>query len=211
MQTQDWNKRYRERDTPWDFNRPSPVLRQFLETGRIPTGRVLEYGCGTGNNAILLAQRGFDVAAVDCSPLALEKAKAKAAAAKVSCRFLLGDLFDLPDLGGPFDFVFDRACFHTFPAEGRSVLASITWDRLRHHGLFLFLAGNSNERSKNGPPRISASEILLATESCFELVELSEFRFDGDKPDDHPLGWVCLLRGRAERGDLARPKNRNPN
>src|SRR5437868_12134070 len=49
-------------------------------------GRVIELGCGTGTNSILLAQQGFEVTAVDISPLALEQARGKAASAGVTSK-----------------------------------------------------------------------------------------------------------------------------
>jgi methylase of polypeptide subunit release factors len=44
----------------------------------IAPGRTLEIGCGTGINAIYLAQHGFEVVGVDISPLAIENARGMA-------------------------------------------------------------------------------------------------------------------------------------
>ncbi|MGH7320729.1 MAG: class I SAM-dependent methyltransferase [Candidatus Rokuibacteriota bacterium] len=40
--------------------------------------RAIDLGCGSGANAIFLAEHGFDVSGVDFSPVALRKAQAKA-------------------------------------------------------------------------------------------------------------------------------------
>ena len=61
--TRDWHKRYSDKDTPWDSGQPSRELERILEEGWIKPCRVLELGCGTGTNAVYLAQRGFEVTA----------------------------------------------------------------------------------------------------------------------------------------------------
>jgi SAM-dependent methyltransferase len=57
--------------------------------------RVLELGCGTGEDAVWLAQRGIAVTATDASPGMLEVAQAKAEVAGVSARVAFAEL----DLG----------------------------------------------------------------------------------------------------------------
>ena len=44
-------------------------------------GRALEYGCGTGGNAMWLAKQGWQVTAVDYSGVAIEKPSARNARA----------------------------------------------------------------------------------------------------------------------------------
>ena len=73
-----WNNRYIENDTPWDSGLASKQLGIILERYNIQPGRVLDLGCGTGTNSIYLAQKRFEVTAVDCSSEAIDIAKAKA-------------------------------------------------------------------------------------------------------------------------------------
>jgi len=58
--------------------------------------RVLDIGCGTGTFALLLAERGHDVTAVDPAGASLEVARAKPGAARV--RWIEGDATRLPPL-----------------------------------------------------------------------------------------------------------------
>ncbi|WP_305684852.1 class I SAM-dependent methyltransferase [Microbacterium sp.] len=51
------------------------------ETAHLPVGTVLDAGCGTGTEAIWLAEHGWDVTAADISATALAEARARAAAA----------------------------------------------------------------------------------------------------------------------------------
>ena len=63
-----------------------------------PGDRVLELGCGTGEDALWLARRGAQVTATDASPAMLEIAARKAAAAGVADRIAFAPL-DLRDIG----------------------------------------------------------------------------------------------------------------
>ncbi len=51
------------------------------ETAHLPVGTVLDAGCGTGTEALWLAEQGWDVTAADISATALAEARVRAAAA----------------------------------------------------------------------------------------------------------------------------------
>ena len=62
---------------PWDLDRPQAEFIRLANDGKI-RGRVLDVGCGTGENAIFFAGLGLEVLGIDGAPLAIEKAKRKA-------------------------------------------------------------------------------------------------------------------------------------
>ena len=49
---------------PWDIG-PRDELVRLVENRSIQPGRAIDLGCGTGANAIFLAQYGFEVTGVD--------------------------------------------------------------------------------------------------------------------------------------------------
>ncbi len=57
-----------------------------------PLGRALDVACGTGENAVFLAEKGFIVDAIDISLLALKKAKRLAYEKKLNVNFICADL-----------------------------------------------------------------------------------------------------------------------
>jgi len=67
---------YKYFSMPWDRG-PRDELLQLIESGRITPCRAIDLGCGTGSNAVLLAQYGFDVTGVDFAASAIDKAKQK--------------------------------------------------------------------------------------------------------------------------------------
>jgi 2-polyprenyl-3-methyl-5-hydroxy-6-metoxy-1,4-benzoquinol methylase len=77
-----------------DDERPSGFLREVFEqfSTVLPRGRALDIACGKGRNALFLAQRGFEVTAIDISPVALEIASKRAAEISVSVLWKQQDL-----------------------------------------------------------------------------------------------------------------------
>jgi SAM-dependent methyltransferase len=189
-----WNESYASGQLPWDTGQPEPRLIEFVTSGGIAPAPTLEIGAGTGTNAIWLAERGFDVLGIDLSPLAVERARAKMKERALSCRFAALDFLAAPPPGGPFQFVFDRGCFHVFdePDERQRFAANVA-AALAPGGLWLSMIGSSEgPRRDVGPPRRSACEVMLAIEPELEIVELrsTEFRDHGAK------AWFCLSRRR---------------
>ena len=190
-----WNESYASGQLPWDTGQPEPMLVEFVTSGRVKPGPTLEIGAGTGTNAIWMAERGFDVLGVDISPVAVEKAHAKMGESALSCRFTARDFLGAPPPDGPFQFVFDRGCFHMFDEPGeRQRFAAQVAAALAPNGLWLSLIGSTEGPPREvGPPRRSAREVTLAIEPTLEIVELrsAEFRGHGAK------AWFCLSRQRT--------------
>jgi SAM-dependent methyltransferase len=59
-----WDERFRTGEYPADLD-PSPVLREYIEG--TTDGRALDVACGTERTAVFLAERGYDVDALDQS------------------------------------------------------------------------------------------------------------------------------------------------
>ena len=51
-----WQERYQAGDTPWDTGQPSKELERTIQEAAIQPSKAIELGCGTGTNAIWLAQ-----------------------------------------------------------------------------------------------------------------------------------------------------------
>jgi SAM-dependent methyltransferase len=192
----DWNESYVAGKPPWDSGLVSKELIRVLETEKIPLGRAVELGCGTGTNAIYLASRGFDVTGLDCASVALEQARKKADAAGAKVNFLEADLCRLELELEPFDFIFDRGCYHSVrEIDIAGFLKSLR--RLSRPGTwYLLLAGNANEEGP-GPPKVHEHEIRIDLESLFEIQFIREFRFEVTDPPEGFLAWSCLMTRRS--------------
>ncbi len=192
-----YRERYQSGDSPWDIGQPDFNLIDVVTDTPIRRCKVLEIGCGTGDNATWLAQNGFEVVGIDAAEIALEKAREKAAKAHVACDFRLIDFLQNPVAGAPFGFVFDRGCFHSFSsAQDRKRFAHKVATHLDEAGLWLTLVGNADERREGpGPPQRTAGEIVLAVEPYFEVLSLTSSHFGSNRPNP-PRAWRCLLQKR---------------
>jgi len=108
---------------PWEIGAAQPRLMELEALGAI-TGAVLDAGCGTGDNAIYLARKGYSVTGVDSSPTAIAQARARAADAGARVRFEVADATELTGYDGIFDTVVDSALYHCLDHEGRSAYAA---------------------------------------------------------------------------------------
>jgi SAM-dependent methyltransferase len=203
-----WNDNYVQGFLPWDTSEPDPVLVEYIDSRSIVPGRALDVGCGTGTHARWLASRGFDVLGVDVAPRAIEIARDKATAESFGARvrFAVGDfLATLPD-GGPFDFVFDRGCFHVFEADDRARFAAQVARVLAPGGIWLSLVGSTEGAARDsGPPRRSVRDLANAIEPALEIVELRGTSFDLGTAEP-PRAWACASRLRSEP---AQPSSRH--
>ncbi len=98
---QRWDDRYASGDyLPRSWH--TAILEQWIPA--FGSGRALDVACGTGRNALYLAERGFDVTGVDISEVAIERASYEARARRLDVEFLVADLDHFtPD--GPFDLI----------------------------------------------------------------------------------------------------------
>lgn len=113
--------------------------RELWEWSGHEVQTVLELACGTGSAAIALANRGYDVTAVDRSEAMLAIARDKARRWGADIRFLEQDLLEL-EAGGPFDAAtcfYDSVNYFLVPEDLQKA-----FERIRSHlkpgGLFLF-------------------------------------------------------------------------
>ena len=190
--TQHWNQRYESGSTPWDSGLPSTELRRVIEEANIKPCRVLELGCGTGTNAVLLAQLGFDVTAVDLSPLAIAQAKQKASDASVDVSWICGDVCSIAKPNEAFPLVFDRGCFHCIRRDVGVDAILKTLERVTVAGSQLIVfTGNANEQREHGPPGLFEEDIRADLGSLFEINHLRPFHFEDAGGEQGPLGWSC--------------------
>ncbi|MFE3651385.1 class I SAM-dependent methyltransferase [Streptomyces sp. NPDC059101] len=105
---------------PWRLDAPQPLVVELEAAGEI-AGPVLECGCGLGDNALFLAGRGHEVTAFDAAPSAIERSRAKAAAAGTPVTFTVADATELRGIAVPGGFrtVVDSAMLHCLDADQR--------------------------------------------------------------------------------------------
>lgn len=200
MPHRDWEERYRADDLPWDTDEPAPDLVAMVERLGL-SGRAVELGCGTGANVVWLARHGFAVDGIDLSPTAIERARARVAAAGVRADLRAGDVLDrglLP--AGAYDLVFDRGVLHVMEGEERPAFARRVAELLAPDGVWVSLLGNQDQAWEGpGPPRWSATDVASAVEGAVVIRELAATWF-GDARIGDLLAWRLVAVRRPARG-----------
>lgn len=155
-----WDASYQDGPAPWDIGRPQPAIVRLASAGGF-AGAVLDAGCGTGENSLLVASLGLSVLGVDVAETALTIAREKASQRGIEIEFAVADAFQLNRLGRMFETVLDCGLFHTFDADERPAyvasLASVT----THNGT-LYVLCFSDDGPDIGPHPISEKQLRAA-------------------------------------------------
>ena len=108
--TQFWEDIYLDDDAGWDLGRVTPVFDDMAD--QLSRGKVCIVGCGNGYDAVMFAQKGFEVTAVDFAPSAVIKLETMSNKENVNVQILQSDIFALtPEYDSVFDYVIEQTCF----------------------------------------------------------------------------------------------------
>jgi SAM-dependent methyltransferase len=181
MKTVDMDEIYRNRaleEIPWIVEKPPEVLIDLIDSDVIRPCKAVDLGCGTGNYAIYLAGRGFQVTGIDISPTAIGIARENAKSKGARCDFIVADVMgDLEETGGTFDFAYDWELLHHIFPEQRTKYVENVSRLLDPNGRYLSV--------------------------CFSEKNL---QFGGSgKYRDTPLGTVLYFSSESELRDLFEP------
>lgn len=91
--SQFWEGIYLEDDAGWDLGGATPIFDSMADS--ISPGKVCIIGCGRGYDAIMFAQKGFEVTAIDFAPSAIKAVKDLARKAKLAVNTIENDIFTL--------------------------------------------------------------------------------------------------------------------
>jgi len=189
----DWDAMYREGTPPWETGVPAAELLRVLDEGLVCPGVALEIGCGTGADAVQLVKRGFEVTAVDCSPTAIERARARADIEDALPRFVLADIFEFAPTAGQFDFVYDAGLYQFVRHYDLSAYLDVLWRVTRPGSLYLTLAA-AGDSGEGGTPRVSKRQIYQDLGRLLEVVDLQRCRLESRFQKDGQPAWSCLMR-----------------
>ena len=153
-------------DLPWHRAEPPALLVEAVAARQTPPGRALDIGCGSGVFSVWLAERGYDVTAIDFTPAALEMARDRAQKAGADITFHEVDVTTPWEAPAPFDVVVDSGCLHCFgaPAPRAAYRANVlSW--LAPNGDYLlghFLKRHALDWRPIGPHRFRPERINRA-------------------------------------------------
>lgn len=139
---------------PWARLTVHPALQDWLEV-RQPQGALksaLAIGCGLGDDAEALCQRGFQVTAFDISPTAIGWCQQRFPDSTVN--YQVADLFALDSTWvGAFDLVFESRNLQALPVDVRSPAIDAIVPLIAPGGtLVVFTRYRDTDAAPEGPP-----------------------------------------------------------
>jgi len=170
----DFEAAYQRGAPPWDTGRPQPAVARLLDQGLV-VGSVLDVGCGSGENALLIASRGHVVMGLDGAPTAVAQAREKAAARGLGppqVQFHHWDALQLARLRKSFDTVLDCGLLHVFDRATRRQYLEAVAEVTASGADLLVLAFSDEEPAGPGPHRLTESEIRDAARSIFAVMDV---------------------------------------
>lgn len=163
MKASDWNRRWREKEIPWDHGEAAPPFREWIERGGRLMGRGMVPGCGSGHDVRFLAECGLEVIGMDISDVAIATARQKNSHPRA--QFRVGDWLDRRPLPfGPFDWIAEHTCLCAIDTDRRTDYRDSVIRNLVSGGIFLAIL-YINPASGGGPP------FPISEESAKDLFE----------------------------------------
>jgi SAM-dependent methyltransferase len=189
---------YRVGFTPWDQGQVPAELSALVEgQDSLTPGHALDVGCGTGTQAVYLAEHGWQVTAVDAVERALTRARRRAEQRGVEVRWVAGDVASLSTLrlGDGYSMVHDRGCFHDLSPAARDGYVRGVRELAAPGATLLLLAFARRERGI-GPSGASEEEIRRRFDADWELVSV---RSDSGPAPPGPMRRVPRIWYRLRR------------
>ncbi|MGL4550758.1 MAG: class I SAM-dependent methyltransferase [Gemmataceae bacterium] len=181
----------------WDIGRPQDDVVRLHERGGFK-GDVLDLGCGSGANAVFLASKGLTVLGIDRVPAAVERARARAAAAGSPAEFQVADALELKKLGRKFDTVLDCGLFHVFSDADRAKYVKSLASVVKARGTLHILCFSDQEPGTDGPRRVGERELIdLLNMKGWLVEEISEARFETTIHPDGARAWLATFQRNA--------------
>ncbi|MEI6843493.1 MAG: radical SAM protein [bacterium] len=190
-----WSKIYKEQnpnEIPWNFEKIPTWFSEIIDSGWVSPCKTLDVGCGLGNYANYLSEKGFDVLGVDFSDEAVKQAREKFK--RENLEFRVGDALNLKPIideqnSEMFKFVIDISLLHHIKPENREKYAKSLTD-VTEKGTKLIISCFSEsdpvfegQKAFQNPDTntvtyvLSREDIIKTFESQFNIEELSEVEF----------------------------------
>jgi SAM-dependent methyltransferase len=164
---------------PWDIGRPQPAFVRLADEGLL-CGRLLDAGCGTGEQALLAAAGGADVVGVDISPRAIDQARGKARERGLAVRFEVADVLNLGQLGLTFDTVIDSGLFHVFDDDSRARYVASLATVTRPGASCYLMCFSDRQPGDLGPRRVRQDELLAAFSDGWTVASIAADAFEAN-------------------------------
>ncbi len=145
----EWEQLYQQGQTGWDRGEVSPNLSYWIEKQHFPPCRILVPGCGYGHEVLYLAEKGFDVIAIDIAPSAIDHLNKMLTENQLNATVIEADFFNWnPDK--PVDAIYEQTSLCALAPENWEAYEQCLYRWLKPNGKLLAQFMQTN--SEAGPP-----------------------------------------------------------
>jgi SAM-dependent methyltransferase len=201
----DWQSLYEravETNLPWfspaldrDFALELKTQLQGQSLRNLARQKILEVGCGLGNQAFLLSEEGYNITATDVSPAAIDRARS----AYPDIRFFVDDISET-GLKEEFSIILDRGCFHVLKQSQYPGYLNSVHTLLKPRGLLLLKVLSSEQGRRDfGPESFSLLGLHRVFTAHFEILRIVRTVYQGST-ERAPLAWFAVMRKRERHG-----------
>ena len=146
-----WEDKYLDESLGWDLGGPTPIFAEMAQ--KLNPGKLCIVGCGRGHDAIMFAQNGFEVTAVDFAPSAIKAVKVLAKDFDVHIQAIQDDIFSLKQkYANTFDYVIEQTCFCAIDPSRRNDYADVVQSILKPGGQLIGLWFPLDKTMEEGGP-----------------------------------------------------------
>ena len=193
-----WNQRYATRELIWTSEANRFVAEQV---STLNPGRALDLAAGEGRNAVWLAERGWQVRAVDLSNMAIGKARQLATSRNVADRidFQTTDLRGYEPEAASFDLV--MLIYLQLPQTELQPIIARAANAVAPGGTFLLVAHDASniEHGYGGPqdPAVlhSAAQVTPLLDGCFDIERAGVAERPVKTDSGVQVALDCVVRG----------------
>jgi SAM-dependent methyltransferase len=191
----DWDAFYRRGKLPWRSSGVGRVARLFL-TKALQSGRLLEVGCGTGDDANEIIERGFEYNGIDFSHSAIAQAQRRLSGTKVS--FVCSDFFSWK-AKERYAVVYEKGVFHGLGGlRRRQLFARRVATVLNEQGIWITVSGSADKYNPQFPHgAVFLTHLVEAIEPYFEILQIVKGLYGTRNPVQDFEAWHGVFRRRG--------------
>lgn len=209
-QSDDASFRYDQiyRDRPgevenWENAAPEFLNNYATELAEGDNKAVLDVGCGSGRNLVVIAREGLEAYGIDVSGEGLKRAREALSQSGLQANLEQGTFYQLPYSDGHFKAAISNASLHDLPRLGAEKVFSEISRVLKEKGLFFCYVIANQPKGIEVPTHFQyyTEEDLrdLASENSFDIEEQSMEEHDDKRwPNGKRQMWKVVFRKKHE-------------
>lgn len=188
----DWEHHYETDDLRWDLGEVAPPFVRLWEERKISPCKAVIPGCGRGHEAIFLAERGFQITAVDYARGAVALLDNVLVKKNLSGEVLIHDFFKLDsEYNNSFDLMLEHTFFCAISPVMRQKYVTTAGRILKSGALLVGLFYETGE--EGGPPfNTRKRDIEEHFSQEFEIEALEKTSHSAERRQGKE--WLAILK-----------------